>query len=140
MNTDFQKTFDILIRNFADYYKRSSFRILNAVGLEEYPLPKIVNNDGFGDQRPKQPHIVGVNDDTGEIIIGILKTISDNLESASALTEYDLYLNLTHDDDNVRLCVYLPTDRVQEFNSLITRYLHPDFYNKIIVATYSDID
>jgi hypothetical protein len=136
MRTD--NTFEILVRKLAEYYKRIGLRVISAVGIDGFPLPKLIKNEGFGDQRPKQPHIVGYNETNGEMYIGIVKTISDNLESASALTEYDLYLNLSNEDGKIRLCVYLPVERIQEFNSLITRYLHPDYYDKIVIVTYSD--
>ncbi len=129
-------SFEELMKEFAGHFERDDIRILAAVGLDGYPLPQMVQNNRFGDQRPKLPHLLAVNDSTGENYIGIIKTAQDDLESTSALTEYDLYLDLSHGDEKLRLCIYLPQERLQEFNSLITHYIHPDYWKHLVIMTH----
>lgn len=127
-----------MIRAMAENFRKNDITVHSAVDIDGLPLPKLFPNPGFGDQRRKQPHVLGVHNKTGELYIGLVKTKGDDLTDESSLTEYDLYMDLTLRQDGIRFCIMMHEHRVQHFNSFITHYLHPDFWPNMMVIAYSD--
>jgi len=133
-NTD-ERT--VMIRALAENFRKNGITVNAAVDIDGYPLPKLFSNPGFGDQRRKQPHLLGVHEKDGELYIGLVKTSDEDLMDESSLTEYDLFMDLTIRQKGVRFCLMIHEDRIQQFNSFITHYLHPDFWPNMMVVAYS---
>ncbi len=134
-NVDERRT---MIQALAENFKINDITIHAAVDIEGLPLPKLFPNPGFGDQRRKQPHILGVHNKSGELYIGLVKTKDDDLTDESSLTEYDLYMDMTMKQEGIRFCIMMHEHRIQHFNSFITHYLHPDFWPNMMVIAYSE--
>jgi hypothetical protein len=128
----------LMIERLADYFRNNNIAVHAALDIPELPLPKLFPNPGFGDQRRKQPHLLGVHNDSGELYIGLVKTRNEDLMDENSLTEYDLYMNLTVDQPGIRFCLMMHEDRIHQFNSFITHYLHPDFWPHFIAVAYSN--
>lgn len=127
-----------MIRKLAEYFQKNNITINSAVDLDDIPLPKLFPNPGFGDQRRKQPHLLGVHRESGELYIGLVKTQAEDLMDENSLTEYDLYMDLTIRQDGVYFCLMVDDNRVHHVNGFITHYLHPDFWPKFIVVPYTE--
>lgn len=127
-----------MIRKMADQFGKNNITVHAAIDIEGLPLPKLFPNPGFGDQRRKQPHLLGVHNQSGELYIGVVKTQEDDIMDEHSLTEYDLYMDLTIRQEGIRFCLMLHEDRIQKFNGFITHYIHPDFWQNFIVMAYSE--
>ncbi len=126
-----------MIHKLAEYFQKNNITIHAAVDIEGTPLPKLFPNPGFGDQHRKQPHLLGVHEESGELYIGLVKTQAEDLMDENSLTEYDLFMDLTIRQKGIRFCLMINEDRVQHINGFITHYFHPDFWPNFIVVAYS---
>jgi hypothetical protein len=126
-----------MIEQLVRHFRSNGIQIQAAVELDGFPLPSLFPNPGYGDQRRKQPHVLGIHEGSGELYIGLVKTRSDNIESESSLTEYDLYFDISARNPNIRICIMIHEDRVHEFNSFITHYIHPDLWDRLLIVAFS---
>lgn len=135
-DTDYQRR--CMVHKLTAHLQAIDVNVLAAIDSDDLPLPKLFSNPGFGDQKRKQPHILGVHDKTGELFIGLVKTEQEDITDENSRTEYDLYTDLAMRQKGINIYLMLPEDRIQQFNSFITHYLHPDFWEKIIIVAYAD--
>ena len=135
-------------RNDADFHQRlveelvatlqeRGFRILGADNVAGWAPVHPLPNDGYGDQEAKTPDVFAYDQKNRCFIIGEAKTGEGDLETDHALTQYNVYLDQFDTRQGTRATLYmiLPADKVPEFNSLITHYLHPDYWKHIVVVT-----
>jgi hypothetical protein len=138
INSDANNQRSLMVHKLAEHLHAIDVTVLSAIELENLPLPKLFSNPGFGDQKRKQPHILGVHKSTGELYIGLVKTEGEDFTDENSRTEYDLYTDLAIRQKGINIYLMLHEDRIQQFNSFITHYLHPDFWEKIMLVAYSD--
>lgn len=130
----------VMVKTLAEYFRLNDISVNAAVDIDHLPPPKLFSNPGFGDQKRKQPQLIGVHNKTGELYIGLVKTREDDILGEHSLTEYDLYMDLTIRQKGIKVCLMIHEDRIKDFNSFITHYLHPEFWNNFIVVAYSEDD
>lgn len=123
-----------LTRELYDYFLKEGFTIIAARGIAGFHLPPPFRNDGYGDQQPKRPDIVGFHPLKKHYMIGIARTGIDDLESEASLTEYNVFLDQRDKATNepFRLCIVAPSSRMNDLTTLITRYIHPDYYPRLL--------
>ncbi len=125
-----------LVEELLEIFKERGYNILGAAGVTGFPLVKPLPNDGYGDQQSKAPDIYGFDENTRCYIIGEAKTGKGDLETEHALTQYNVFLDQFDNNTGAPaiLFVIVPAAKIPEFNSLITHYIHRDYWSKIVVV------
>ena len=102
-----------------------------------YHRPAPVANDGYGDQENKQPDILAYNPEKKCFVIGIARTGEGDIASEDSLTEYNVFLDqkdkLTGEPH--RLFIIVPSSRVNDITSLITHYIHREYWHRINIVS-----
>jgi hypothetical protein len=135
LREDSEKHLD-LIQELIDIFLQRHFTILGAVPGLGYPRAVRLSNDGYGDQEDKEPDIYAYDEGRARYIIGEAKTGEGDLETEHALTQYNVYLDQVHARNQERAEVYIivPEKSVPEFSSLITHYIHREYWGNIVVV------
>ncbi|HEY4611557.1 MAG TPA: hypothetical protein VII11_01075 [Bacteroidota bacterium] len=133
---DFEKHSD-LVAELLDIFKQRSFEILGVSEGMGYPFPQTLYNDGYGDQEDKEPDIYAYDKKNNVYIIGEAKTGAGDFETEHALTQYNVYVDQLNQrgSGKVYLYVIVPAAKVPEFNSLITHYIHRDYWGNIVLVS-----
>lgn len=128
-----------LVEELVEILKEKGFRILGADNVAGCPPSRPLPNDGYGDQEAKSPDVIAFDQKNRCFIIGEAKTGEGDLETDHALTQYNVFLDQFDARQGTRATFYmiLPASKVPEFNSLITHYIHPDYWKHIVVVTSS---
>jgi hypothetical protein len=131
-----------MIGQLLDLFCAEEFEILGAKNRTDFPPPKRIDNDGYGDQQPRRPDIIAFDKREEVFVLGIVKTPEDDLESSSALTDYDVLFDHKNPANGKpsRIFAILPPERVAEFSSLITHYIHPDYWKNLTIVQAKDPD
>lgn len=126
-----------LVGELVEVFQKKGFSVTEAEGLPEYQPPRQLHNDGYGDQEDKAPDIYAFDPKDGVYILGEAKTGMEDLETDHALTQYNVFLDQEERRSGKRLKLYviLPSTKVPEFNTLITHYIHRDYWPNIILVS-----
>lgn len=125
-----------LVEELVEIFRVRGFRLLGAESVPGVPFPLPLPNDGYGDQEEKTPDVIAYDEKNRCVVIGEAKTGEGDLETDHALTQYNVYLDQFDSRRGTRATLYviLPEGKVPEFNSLITHYIHPDYWKHIVVV------
>ncbi|MCI0706153.1 MAG: hypothetical protein L0Y80_01540 [Ignavibacteriae bacterium] len=127
-----------LVAELLDIFKQQGFEIL---GVSEsglgYPRTTPLYNDGYGDQEDKAPDIYAYDGKRKAYIIGEAKTGAGDFETEHALTQYNVYTDQTHQRGGGKIYLYVivPASKVPEFNSLITHYIHREYWGNLLLVS-----
>ncbi|MCX6135608.1 MAG: hypothetical protein NTU47_17510 [Ignavibacteriales bacterium] len=126
-----------LVAELVDIFKERGYTLLGADGVAGLPRPKPLQNDGYGDQQAKAPDIYAYDENTRCYIIGEAKTGRGDFETDHALTQYNVFLDQfdKHTGAPAILFVIVPAAKIPEFNSLLTHYIHPDYWGKLVIVS-----
>ena len=126
----------ILVQELVDLFTNAAYKVLAVDGVEGYPPPNPLHNDGYGDQEDKRPDVYAFDESSRQYVIGEAKTGLGDFETDHALTQYNVYLDQRDDrsGSSARLYLILPSSKVAEFNTLITHYIHPDYWERITLV------
>lgn len=126
----------MLINELTALFLKSGLKIIGAAGSDAYDPPPVLRNEGYGDQEDKRPDIFALDEKTGHYVIGIARLGVNDLETDSALTQYNVFLDQfdPRTGERAQMIVILPASKVAEFNSLITHYIHPELWGSISVV------
>ncbi|MEK6756563.1 MAG: hypothetical protein AABZ02_10480 [Bacteroidota bacterium] len=127
----------LLVEELLTIFIKLGFRILGVDGLTGAPRAEKLHNDGYGDQEDKTPDIYALDEKQGRYIIGEAKTGDNDFETEHALTQYNVFLDQFDGKTGQQAMLYVvvPSSRVPEFNSLITHYIHPDYWESIVLVS-----
>ncbi len=136
------ETHALLVKELVDVFRTRGFRILGADGIPGIGPVTALPNDGYGDQQPKAPDVYAFDSTTGCYIIGEAKTGQGDFETEHALTQYNVFLDQfdKHSGAPAILFVIVPPSRLPQFNSLITHYIHPDYWAKIVIVSSKTVE
>ena len=125
------------VQELVDYFLAEGFFVHSARGVEGFKNPQPVVNNGFGKALPRRPDVVAFDKQTRRVIFGIVRTDSRSLASEDSLEEYNVFLdhNSAMKEQASVLYVMIPQRLVQEFMSMITHYIHRDYWHRIIPVT-----
>lgn len=125
-----------LVEELVLVFKREGFRILRAA-LADYSPPEPLPNDGYGDQQPKSPDVYAFDQTSQRQVIGLAKTGEEDFETEEALTEYNVFLDQVDRSTGrpAKLYVIVPGDKLAEFNTMITHYIHRDYWKNLVVVS-----
>ena len=126
-----------LVEELVAIFKGRGYRILGADNVAGIAPPRPLPNDGYGDQEKKTPDVFAFDKKNKCYVIGEAKTGEGDLETDHALTQYNVFLDQFDNREGTRATLYiiLPANKVPEFNSLITHYIHPDYWKHLVVVT-----
>ena len=101
-------------------------------GAKEFSSPLELHNEGYGDQEDKKPDVYAYDPSRRCYIIGEAKTGAGDLETEHALTQYNVFLDQfdKRSGDQAIFYIILPSGKVAEFNTLITHYIHRDYWGE----------
>lgn len=122
-----------LLKDFLEH----NYRITGVDGVNGYPAPRPLHNDGYGDQKPKAPDVQAIDEESGRLVIGEAKTGAGDLETEHSLTQYNVFLDQFDKKTGKQALVYfiVPEDVLPEFNTLLTHYIHPDYWPSLVLVS-----
>jgi hypothetical protein len=122
-----------LVRELLEYFNEQKFQTLAARNVEGYPEPDPIHNDGFGDQEDKKPDILAYDGVEKCFLLGIVRTGENDFESEGSLTEYNVFLDQLDEryKKPYRLYIIAPANKISQLTSLITHYIHREYWHKI---------
>lgn len=132
----------LLINELVEVFRKEGFHILGVDGVTGIPPAKRLRNDGYGDQQDKSPDVYAFDPKQGRAIIGEAKTGNGDLETEHALTQYNVFLDQIDRSSGRQALLYiiLPPAVIPEFNTLITHYIHREYWQSIILVSSTTWD
>jgi hypothetical protein len=126
-----------LISELIEVFQREGFSITEAEGQAGFQPPRELHNDGYGDQEDKAPDVYAYDPKTKFHILGEAKTGTNDLETDHALTQYNVFLDQEDRRTGRRSKLYmiLPSTKIPEFNTLITHYIHRDYWQHLVLVS-----
>ena len=127
----------LLVAEIVEVFQQEGFIILAAAGVSGYSAPKRLPNDGYGDQEPKAPDVYCFDEKNNQHVIGIAKEEEAEFESEHSLTQYNVFLDQFDRTTGVqaKLFVIVPSSKIAQFNTLITHYIHRDYWRSIVLVS-----
>ena len=128
-----------LVEELVQVFQEQGFLVNSADGVEGFSRPLELHNDGYGDQEDKTPDVSAYDQSRKCSIIGEAKTGAGDFETEHALTQYNVFLDQFDKRTGVQAVLYVivPRVKVAEFNSLITHYIHRDYWGNIVLVSSS---
>lgn len=125
---------EILVAELVDFFSHEGFAIHGARGVDGHEPPPAIRNDGFGSARPCQPDVIAFEHAKRRIIFGLVRADRESLDSEQSLEEYNVLLdhNAGLGEQASVLYVLLPPSLLEEFTSLITHYIHREYWHRVI--------
>jgi len=125
-----------LVEELVSLFQEQGFHILGADGVAGFPEPDRLPNDGYGDQEPKSPDVHAFDPKTKRTIFGEAKTGDEDFETEHSLTQYNVFLDQFDKvtGEQARLYIILPSTKVAEFNTLLTHYIHREYWASIVLV------
>jgi hypothetical protein len=132
---------DALVQELIAYLTAEGIAIHGARNSRGFRAPSPVANNGYGDGRPKTPDIVGVDDKRNRIVFGVVRPDRASLDSENSLTEYNVFLDHREDKGDAASVLYvmIPPPLQQDFNSIITHYIHREYWHRIVTVVSGKI-
>ena len=129
-------TAGLLVRELVEYLTNAGIEIKAARGIDGYPAPTTITNDGFGTARPRRPAVVWYDPEEKRVVFGVVREGRKSLDSEESLEEYNVFLdhNSGMKDQASAVYVMMPQDLVSEFTSIITHYVHREYWHRIIAV------
>lgn len=126
-----------LIDELVEVFQREGFTVTEAEGRSDFQPPREFHNDGYGDQEDKSPDIYAYDPKNKLHVLGEAKTGKDDLETDHTLTQYNVFLDQEErrSGKRSRLYIIVPASKVPEFNTLITHYIHREYWQNIVVVS-----
>ncbi len=127
-----------MLRHLVSTFIREGYVVKGAKGIEGFDGPPAIRNRGFGSRRDRVPDVVGLDEGRKRIVFGLLREDRKSLDSEDALEEYNVFLD--HNEGlGTRaslLLVLVPAGLLAEFTSMITHYIHREYWHRIIPVPY----
>lgn len=122
------------VQELVDYFLKAGYVVHAAKGIPGYAHPPAITNDGFGDLHPRFPDVIGVDRERQRIVFGIVKETQEDITNETSLTDYNVYLDHKHTAGvhASLLVVLLPQELMTEFTSVLTHYIHREYWHRVI--------
>jgi len=131
-----QELKDRLLHELIAYLKEEGVEIKGARGIEGMELPPPIANDGFGSSHPRRADVIGFDTQRRRVVFGLVRPDRKSLDSEEALEEYNVFLdhNAGAGEKASALYVILPRDLLNEFTSLVTHYIHREYWHRLVAV------
>ena len=125
-----------LIHQLVRYLRAEGIEVKAARGIEGMDPPPAVVNDGFGSSRPRRADVIGFDPRGRRVVFGLVRPDRGSLDSEDALEEYNVFLdhNAGQGEQASAVYVILPQDLVNEFSSIVTHYIHREYWHRLIAV------
>jgi hypothetical protein len=129
-------TENTLVHQLVAYLIEEGVEIRGARGIEGMELPPAVANDGFGSLRSHRADVIGFDPVKRRIVFGLVRPDRESLDSEDALEEYNVFLdhNAGGGERASALYVILPQDLLNEFTSIVTHYVHREYWHRVVAV------
>jgi len=126
-----------LVEQLLDYFRSERLTVISAKAIPGMPPPSLLKNDGYGDQLNKQPDAIAFDETQQRFVLGVIKTGLGELETLHSLTQYDVFFDHRNPKNGKpsRVCFLLPSDLIPHFSSIITHYIHRDYWQNLTLLT-----
>ena len=123
-----------LVRELVAYLREEGVEIKGAQGIEGMDPPPTIANDGYGSARARRADVVGFDPQRRRIVFGLVRSGRNSLDSEDALEEYNVFLdhNAGAGERASALYVIMPQDLLNEFTSIVTHYLHREYWHRVV--------
>ena len=127
---------ETMIADLVKYMKSEGYTVHAARGAEGFKTPNPVKNTGFGKAIDRRPDVVGFDFQHKRIVFGIVRPDRESLDTEDSLEEYNVFLdhNAQLRDQASVLIVMIPEDLLNEFTSIITHYIHRDYWHRVVTV------
>jgi len=131
-----QELKDRLLHELIAYLREEGVEIKGARGIEGMELPPPIANDGFGSSHPRRADVIGFDTQRRRVVFGLVRPDRKSLDSEEALEEYNVFLdhNAGAGEKASALYVILPRDLLNEFTSLVTHYIHREYWHRLVAV------
>ena len=131
-----QELKDRLLHELIAYLREEGVEIKGARGIEGMDLPPPIANDGFGSSHPRRADVIGFDTQRRRVVFGLVRPDRKSLDSEEALEEYNVFLdhNAGAGEKASALYVILPRDLLNEFTSLVTHYIHREYWHRVVAV------
>ena len=128
-----------MLDDLVGVFKREGYVIQGVKGLEGFDPPPMVKNSGFGSGRARMPDVAGLDSARRRLVFGVVRPNRKSLDTEEALEEYNVFLdhNESLGPQASLLLVEMPVHLLPEFTSMITHYIHREYWHRIIPVAYS---
>ena len=128
------ETRNTLVAQLVEYLRAEGVEIRGATGIEGMESPPLITNDGFGTSRPRRPDVIGFDPGKRRIVFGLVVPDRESLDSEDALEAYNVFLdhNAGAGERASALYVILPQELLNEFTSLVTHYIHREYWHRVV--------
>ena len=125
-----------LLRQLVEYLRKEGVEIKGARGFEGLDLPPPIANDGFGSMRPQRADVIGFDPEKRRIVFGLVRLDRMSLDSEDALEQYNVFLDHNAGDRERASALYviLPQDLMNEFTSIVTHYIHREYWHRVFAV------
>jgi hypothetical protein len=122
------------------YLTGMGVEIHGAIEVPGFASPPLIRNDGFGSGRPHRPDVIGFDPAQRCIVFGLVRLDGRSLDCEESLEEYNVFLdhNAGRGAQASRLYVLIPARFLQEFTSLITHYIHREYWHRIVPLEFRE--
>ncbi len=124
-----------LVRTFI----REGYTVKGVLGLEGFATPPAIRNRGFGSGRDRVPDVVGLDEMRKRIVFGLVREDRKSLDAEDALEEYNVFLDHNEGLEGKAslLLVLMPGLLVPEFTSMITHYIHREYWHRVVPVAFT---
>jgi len=124
-----------LVRTFI----REGYTVKGVLGLEGFANPPAIRNRGFGSGRDRVPDVVGLDEMRKRIVFGLVREDRKSLDAEDALEEYNVFLDHNEGLEGKAslLLVLMPGLLVPEFTSMITHYIHREYWHRVVPVAFT---
>ena len=131
-NTSFKRQH--LIEELVELFVKEGIVVMGAQDLGGYKSPTYVQNHGYGDSTPKLPDVVGFDGKKQRVVFGVVRASKESLDCEESLAEYNVFLDhkAGQGEKASVLYVLIPASLLHELTSIITHYVHREYWHRII--------
>ncbi|HEX7571953.1 MAG TPA: hypothetical protein VF514_02590 [Bacteroidota bacterium] len=131
-----EETENRLVHELVAYLREEGVEVKGARGIEGMNPPPSIANDGYGSARPRRADVVGFDPQKRRVVFGLVRPGRKSLDSEDALEEYNVFLdhNSGAGERASALYVIMPQDLLNEFTSIVTHYLHREYWHRVVAV------
>jgi len=127
-----------MLQHLVRMFIREGYTVKGVRGLGGFDAPPTIRNRGFGSRRDRVPDVVGLDEIRKRIVFGLVRGDRKSLDNEDALEEYNVFLD--HNEGKSAqaslLMVMVPEELLVEFTSMITHYIHREYWHRIVPVAY----
>jgi len=129
-------TVEALEQELIELLQKEGIEIKGTRRVAGFGASPAIANDGFGSALARRPDVIGFDPGKRRIVFGVVRPDRGSLDSEEALEEYNVFLdhNARAGDQASVLYVIMPDTLVNEFTSIMTHYIHREYWHRVIIV------